>query len=339
MMNLTIRHSGGGAEKAVQLVTDVMRRENLADVYNVAIDPSRSGEPLDPGAVLNRRGHRGAARMAAASVGLRAEIEDASPDVIHVHCEAPELAYVLATVLTPRLRRIPLVVTEHSMGSWSGLRRPLGRIVRVALKRSGALVLSCFPGSDSAAAYFPNPIAVPEVACGDLGVTRVLVIGRLIQSKRVDMVLRALGAVASSVPVVVVGDGPDRVRLERLSADLGVEASFVGFDPNPWRFGSSRDVFVTASSLEGDPLTLGEAVGANLPIIASSIDPHRRLLGTEHAGLFEGADELVGLLRQGHQSGFSAFLPSRSAESRIADRSPEIVARRLVRVYGRHCGI
>jgi glycosyltransferase involved in cell wall biosynthesis len=50
----------------------------------------------------------------------------------------------------------------------------------------------------------------------------VLSVGRLDPLKRTDLLLRSL-AVAPGVPAVIVGDGPERATLEKLSTSLGID--------------------------------------------------------------------------------------------------------------------
>jgi glycosyltransferase involved in cell wall biosynthesis len=81
----------------------------------------------------------------------------------------------------------------------------------------------------------PAPLEMPDVRAHvaelarQLGDRRVAVIvGRLVESKRVE---RAIEHVARSIDIdtlVVVGDGPERRRLEERARELGVDARFVG---------------------------------------------------------------------------------------------------------------
>jgi glycosyltransferase involved in cell wall biosynthesis len=55
---------------------------------------------------------------------------------------------------------------------------------------------------------------------------RILVIGRLLREKKVDLVLRAFALSASDLPVecvlTIIGEGPERSRLEQLAEALGI---------------------------------------------------------------------------------------------------------------------
>ena len=56
---------------------------------------------------------------------------------------------------------------------------------------------------------------------------------RLVSYKRLDLAL--LLAQESQMPIVVVGDGPERNKLERQARDLGIDCKFTGYVPKPVR--------------------------------------------------------------------------------------------------------
>jgi glycosyltransferase involved in cell wall biosynthesis len=79
------------------------------------------------------------------------------------------------------------------------------------------------------------PLELPDVheaverVRRELGATRAaVVVGRLVASKRVDRAIEYVARVHDVDTLVVVGDGPERSRLERLARARGVDARFVG---------------------------------------------------------------------------------------------------------------
>ncbi len=102
-------------------------------------------------------------------------------------------------------------------------------------------------------------------AIGD-GAPLAISVGRLIASKRVDV---ALGYAAThGARIVVVGDGPERARLEAKAAELGVDARFVGkvsrTDALTWM--AAADVLVHASTQEGLSTVIREADAIGLRV-------------------------------------------------------------------------
>ena len=104
------------------------------------------------------------------------------------------------------------------------------------------------------------------------------IFGRLKKYKCVDQVLRALPTVLKQVPgarLVVVGDGDDRPRLERLTRELGLSqsVSFAGYVPEETKVEWLQKMWfgVTMSSKEGWGLTVLEANACGTPVIAADV--------------------------------------------------------------------
>ena len=107
--------------------------------------------------------------------------------------------------------------------------------------------------------------------------TDVVFVGRLIEEKGVDRLLEALALVGSGVRAVIVGDGPERPRLEALAAQLGLarDVRFVGRVPDSKLAALLRaaTLFVLPSRREGFGIAVLEAQAAGLvPIVVRS--PH-----------------------------------------------------------------
>jgi glycosyltransferase involved in cell wall biosynthesis len=104
----------------------------------------------------------------------------------------------------------------------------------------------------------------------ELGRGRTAVsVGRLVPTKRVD---RAIAHVAGSKDLdhlVVVGDGPERERLERLAESMGVSAVFVGTvereDALAWI--GAADALIHASVAEGLSTVVREAEALGTPVV------------------------------------------------------------------------
>lgn len=109
-----------------------------------------------------------------------------------------------------------------------------------------------------------------------LGRTVIGTVGRLNEVKCQDLLLKAVAAMSPALAephVVLVGDGPERQRLTRLAAELGLadRTHFCGYQPNPERFMAAMDVFVLSSRTEGLPLSLLEAWAVGVPTVATAV--------------------------------------------------------------------
>ncbi len=188
--------------------------------------------------------------------------------------------------------RTNLVLSDHSMLSEHYPSRRAHLALRASMRLTYAaadhrVVVSPRVASDlgrlsglGAGAFqvIDNPVPLPaDGRGGDEGLwshprgARVLTVGSLKASKRHDLILRAFARLeASEKELAIVGEGPERPRLESLARQLGVAAQvrFHGFrKPEPFYRGA--DLFVLASDYEGLPMVLIEALGYGLRVVST----------------------------------------------------------------------
>lgn len=128
----------------------------------------------------------------------------------------------------------------------------------------------------------PNPApAVPALPPrmelrAQLGVQGLVLAfaGRLTPQKRLELALQAVAAVPG-VSLVVLGDGAERERLERLAAELGLSdrVRFLGAGSRDdvLRLFAAADAAVVTSDWENLPHTVLEALAVGTPVIATSV--------------------------------------------------------------------
>ena len=109
----------------------------------------------------------------------------------------------------------------------------------------------------------------------------ILSVSRLVARKGPATLIASMPAVLMHYPdarAVIVGGGPDRKRLEKLSRDLGIERSVHFAGPLPWDevvdYYAAADVFALPTrerfggiETEGLPLVYVEAAASSLPLI------------------------------------------------------------------------
>jgi len=131
----------------------------------------------------------------------------------------------------------------------------------------------------------------------------VVSVGRLCAQKGQDTLIRAVARLEDrSVRLTLVGDGPDRADLQRLSDELGVEdrVDFIGqADPRPHY--RAADLVVTASRWEGQSLVLLEAMASGATVVAtpaasSGLGPEAGVTVTDGAEPAQLAATLADLL-------------------------------------------
>ena len=113
---------------------------------------------------------------------------------------------------------------------------------------------------------------------GIVGGPVVLTVGNLHEHKGQRLVVQAFAELRRTRPdarLCIVGEGPDRTVLMQLAAQHGVAqaTTLVGAVPNTElaRWYSAADVLVLASSREGWPNVLLEAMACGTPVVASNV--------------------------------------------------------------------
>jgi glycosyltransferase involved in cell wall biosynthesis len=82
-----------------------------------------------------------------------------------------------------------------------------------------------------------------------------------------------MGPARRNSRVVIVGDGPERLNLEKTIGALGLGSAVIltGYRVDVYRFYGLFDVFVLNSFAEGMSNTLLEAMACGLPVVSTSV--------------------------------------------------------------------
>lgn len=112
-------------------------------------------------------------------------------------------------------------------------------------------------------------------------------VGHLIPRKGHDLAIRALAAQGTGT-LLIAGSGPEDAALRRLAADLGVagRVHFLGAVPHaelPAVY-SAADVLILASSREGWPNVLLEALACGTPVVATAVNGSPEVVRAPVAG-------------------------------------------------------
>ncbi|MEM8948128.1 MAG: glycosyltransferase family 4 protein [Pseudomonadota bacterium] len=226
-------------------------------------------------------------------------------DLIDAHVYYPD--GVAATLLAHKLGK-PVAVTARGTDlNHYPERYPLvGRMIAKTAKQVDASITVCAALRDALIGLGIDPDAVHVMRNGvDLDQfhpidrdaarrhwqcrrTTLLSVGHLIERKGNELVIEALGQL-SDVDLILAGDGPERSRLERLAAKLGVadRVRFVGVVSHhdlPSLY-SAADALLLASSREGWPNVLLEALACGTPVIASRNWGTPEIVSKPEAGL------------------------------------------------------
>lgn len=157
----------------------------------------------------------------------------------------------------------------------------------------------------SQAAIFAAPATLPRLHLIHCGVepskltpvthsgraTRMLFVGRVVEAKGLVILFDAMAALEAAAPdltLTVVGDGPDRSRIEKEAAarGLGGRVEFLGTksQADVAKLLATAEIFVLPSYAEGVPVVVMEALGSGVPVVASFVGGMAELVEDETTG-------------------------------------------------------
>ncbi len=193
-----------------------------------------------------------------------------------------------------------------------------GGVIRAVWRGARAVIANSDGLADLARAHAPGQVVAvapngvdpvtftpaPESSRPDArsnGPVRLLLVGRLVHQKAVDVILNALASLPlSGRPVLtVVGDGPERGALEEQARRLGLgdAVTFAGWVARERLAETYRahDVLVSPSRFEGMSLVLQEAMACGLPVVATRIPGSEELVVDGETGLLVTPEDVAGL--------------------------------------------
>lgn len=288
----------GGAQRQLQLLLAHIDQERFASgalfleasVYGDADDPLPRFEPYAELLPVERGGRWDLA-------GLRRRIDNAirrfEPDVVHAWL--PEVVTIPAALTARRLRR-PLVSSYRR--SVRGLRdraaylpHALGAVVVSNFDLSGEPPIARLLFRRRRGRVIRNAIDVASVTSAEAPALpppradcRLLTVGRLAPTKRVDLAIRAVAELRRrgvDAELLVCGRGSARAEaeLEALVAELGLADAvrFLGFRPDWPGIARQTDLLLQPSVSEGMSNVVVEAAAVGLPVVAARVDGLREV--------------------------------------------------------------
>lgn len=238
-----------------------------------------------------------------ALAALRNLIRKYKPDIVHTHTAKAGALGRFAAITAGRPRPI-IVHTYHGHVLEHYFGRAKTHAYRV-IERRLARVSDCLIGVSQATVddlvrlrvaprekFRVVPIGLElerfTVANGDAGLAfrdevgagpedvLFAYVGRLVQIKRLDVMLRALArarALGAPARLAVIGDGGTRGDLERLAAGLNLDGAvrFLGFRTDLEAITAGCDAALLTSDSEGTPVFLIEAAAAGRPALATAV--------------------------------------------------------------------
>jgi glycosyltransferase involved in cell wall biosynthesis len=187
-----------------------------------------------------------------------------------------------AGLLAGRLKGKPVIAVSHGMPSEQGQYNFLVRAALAFLEKVFSLADAAVVHNDSQARklglkkYFAvtpgfEPPKAKLYKLGSFRGKKILFVGRLVKTKGLADLITACAGMPFEYTLLVVGDGPDRVEMEKLARDTGVNAIFFGHRSDVQSFYRAADVFVLPSFSESLSYSMLEAMAAGVPCVVSDI--------------------------------------------------------------------
>lgn len=238
---------------------------------------------------------------------IKKALDTFKPDIVHVQVSDP---IGLSVVFYAKRRHIPVVTTEHNQPEVitdplkmpSILKKPANAMLAAYFvnrqSKSDFVTMPTDQAIESLLLSRSKEFKVPfEAVSNGVDLTNfkpgkapkkiyskykiptnapiVLYVGRVDPEKKVENVVKSFSDVLKKVPdaiLVVVGDGVDRLRLEKKVRKEGLSDSikFLGrvLPPDLYDLYKLGTVFVTASEIETQGIVLIEASATGLPLVA-----------------------------------------------------------------------
>lgn len=215
-------------------------------------------------------------------------------DLIHAQWAFPS---GFVAVLTEKVLKIPFLVTTQGAEFFISKPTFIKKIIRYVLQKAECVMPVSYHmykraivyGADKNSLFvIPNAVDTKTFSKSnnngrsELGIDPdnyvILTVRRLVHEKKVDVLIQAFAKFAESkskVNLVIIGDGPERKKLENLARKLDVadKAIFIGWidNKNLPKYYNISDVYVLSTVQEGLSLSLLEAMSCGLPVICTNI--------------------------------------------------------------------
>lgn len=286
---------------------------------------------------------------------LRAAIERRSPDLIWTNSVKSHFL-----VRAARLNRnLPWVALHHGYTSTDWLNVAYNQLDRWSLRAPDRIATVCHAFrsdlsrrtglllGDIDVQHTPIrpllPVSNDDVAnlrrqLGiEAGTRVVLAVGRLSKEKGHADMIRAIDEIRRREPglpvrALILGEGPEGARLERLCLELNLTAnvSLLGFRTDTRAFYALADLLVLPSHSEGSPNVLLEAIAARLLVVATAVGGVPEMVSHEKEALLVPARDVPALAL-----GIVPGLTDGALRDRACLASPDILNRHLPEDYFR----
>jgi len=293
------------------------------------------------------------------SIGTLLKIQRDKPDIVHAH---ELLSPTTTAALAKMVLKKPNVVKVLRGGYLGGLYKiRLGKLssfrirliktyidhfISISTEIENELVALGIP--ETKISFIPNGVNTQKFAPVRIDLRPAIVhslmlpmgklvfySGRLVQEKRVENLIHVWPDITLRHPdafLMILGDGQDRERLEKMASDNII---FLGQVDNVHQYLQAADLFVLPSSTEGLSNAMLEAMSCGLPVIATKIGGAPDVIDHERNGLLIEPDNLLALKNAILQilNSSNRAMGEEARKTILSDYSLEEVANKIYSLY------
>ena len=223
------------------------------------------------------------------------------PDAVHTHLDV--IKYAVAAAKLCGIKRCVHTVHNVAQEEAEGLLQKIINTVYFKLGWSVPVALSPEVRRTIQSFYHMKEEKVPMIYNGvDLGKCLpkelyalaepacLLHVGRFNEQKNHKGLLEAFAKTVQVYPdccLKLIGDGNLREETQQYAEELGVrdKVFFLGSQSNVYPFLQEADIFLLPSKFEGMPMTIIEAMGTGLPVVASAVGGVPDMLEDRESGM------------------------------------------------------
>lgn len=321
----------------------------------IEVQAKACGLPVYPFRMRNGLNIKGALAIAGFARENRVDI---------IHCHGYK-ANILMGVLPRRIRKIPYIVTIHGWTSSKSIEK------MVAYEWLDALIAN---RADCVVAVSEmitrkwkvriaglKPVVINNgIPCLDfIGGEKSIIkrlneaggghdnfflgsVGRLSREKGFDLLISAVAGVVNKghkISLALLGDGEERSSLERQVEALCLQGKvhFLGYVPDAYKYLKYFNAFVMSSRTEGFPITLLEAMQAEVPVIATAVGGIPEMLGGGEFGRLvppEDVSSIICSIEEAISSRETSLARAKRAKTRVHENySVNIMEKKYMKCY------
>lgn len=208
------------------------------------------------------------------------------PDVVHTHIYASKYALPAAVVAGVKKKihtvhniaqkeqgsvgkKINTYMYKHCAVVPVALSQEVKKSIRDVYKLPDGMIPTIYNGIDLAKCMPKTTYRINECC-------KIIHIGRFMDVKNHEMLIRAFAKLVArhdDLRLQMIGEGELQQSMKKLVKQLSIsdKVEFLGLQSNVYPYLHEADIFCLPSKYEGIPMTLIEAMGTGLPIIASNV--------------------------------------------------------------------